>query len=189
MHQNEKDEEIALKVQKGDTESFGVLIERYEKKLTRYARKFISNNVDITDLVQDVFVKAYTNIQSFDAERKFSSWIYRIAHNEFVNALKKKKWELFDVFNVDVFFPHAVSQETADQDTLSQDLKKTLDACLDKIDPKYREPLVLYYYEELSYQEMADVLHIPVSTVGIRLRRGKSLLKKVYNDLDKKYEQ
>lgn len=182
------DEEIAKRIQEGDIGSFGVLIERYEKKLTRYARKFLSNHNDIVDLIQDVFIKTYTNIQSFDTTRKFSSWIYRIAHNEFVNALKRKRWEPFNFFDADILFPYAIALETSDGETDKEDLKKTLDVCLDKIDSKYRESLVLYYYEELSYQEIADILHIPMSTVGVRLRRGRVLLKKAYNDIEKKYE-
>ena len=182
------DEEIAIRIQKGDTESFGILIERYEKKLTRYARKFLSNRDDIVDIVQDVFIKTYTNIQSFDTTRKFSSWIYRIAHNEFINALKRKRWEPFNFFDADILFPYAIALETADRETNNKDLKKTLDACLDKVDSKYREPLALYYYEEFSYKEIGYILHIPTSTIGVRLRRGRALLKKAYNDIDKKHE-
>jgi len=86
----ETDEAIAARVQNGDADAFSVLLERYEKKIFRYAGKFLSHPDDIKDIVQDVFVKAYVNIKSFDASRRFSPWIYRIAHNEFINALKKK---------------------------------------------------------------------------------------------------
>jgi len=85
----ETDEAIALRVQGGDGEVFGELIERYQAKLSRYARKFLLDPDDAADIVQDIFIKSYQNIQSFDATRRFSPWIYRIAHNEFVNALKK----------------------------------------------------------------------------------------------------
>jgi len=87
------DEEIALMVQQGDIQAFGMLVDRYERKIKRYAKKFISSAEDAKDLAQEVFMKAYANIQSFNAERRFSPWIYRIAHNEFVNALKKKTYE------------------------------------------------------------------------------------------------
>src|SRR5437868_12064829 len=87
----ETDESVAARVQAGNTEDFGVLVDRYQEKLLRYARKFLLDRDDAKDVVQDVFIKAYENIQSFDTSRRFSPWIYRIAHNEFVNALKKKK--------------------------------------------------------------------------------------------------
>ena len=72
-----KDEEIASLVQGGDQDSYGALIERYEKKLTRYGRRFLYDHDDIEDVVQEVFLKAYTHINSFDTKRSFSSWIYR----------------------------------------------------------------------------------------------------------------
>ena len=83
------DEQIAQRVKDGDNEAFGLFVERYEKKLTRYGGKFLSRTEDIQDVVQDVFIKAYQNMQSFDASLRFSPWIYRIAHNTFVNELRK----------------------------------------------------------------------------------------------------
>ena len=95
---NKTDEEIARRAQEGDIESFGLLVGRYEAKITRYAGKFLLNNEDAKDLAQEVFIKAYVNIQSFDANRKFSSWLYRIAHNEFINAIRKRSWSRFSIF-------------------------------------------------------------------------------------------
>jgi RNA polymerase sigma-70 factor (ECF subfamily) len=172
------DETIAQRVQRGDVEAFALLMARYERKMTRYAKKFLSNPDDTKDIVQDVFIKVYTNIQSFDTKRRFSPWIYRIAHNEFVNALKKKKSEKISFIDFDVFFPHPVAKETADSDISRADLRRMLDEYIAKIPVKYREPLILYYFEEMSYREIADVMRLPVSTVGVRLQRGKSLLKK-----------
>ena len=170
---------IATRVQRGDTEGFGMLVERYEDKLMRYARKFLRDPDDAKDIVQEVFIKAYENIQSFDATRRFSPWIYRIAHNEFVNAIKKRARGPVFGLDLDVVFPHLTAGETADDAALERDTKEILEQCLDELDPKYREPLVLYYFEGLSYKDMADVLHIPMSTVGVRLARGKSQLQKV----------
>ncbi len=85
------DEEIVSMIRSGETDSFGILVERYEAKMKRYARKFLFGYEDTEDLIQQVFVKAYVNIRSFDTTRKFSSWLYRIAHNEFINAIRKKK--------------------------------------------------------------------------------------------------
>lgn len=173
----EADEAVALRVQAGDKEAFGLLIERYSAKLSRYARKFLASPDDRDDLVQDVFMKAYMNIQSFDATRRFSPWIYRIAHNEFVNALSRRKFteSLFSL-DLDTFFPQLVAHETADADAHRSEMRAMLDKGLAQIPPKYREPLVLYYFEDLDYKEIADILHIPVSTVGVRLIRGKKAL-------------
>ncbi len=178
----ETDEAIAKIVQKGDSESFGLLVERYEQKLTRYARKFLSRGEDIKDIIQDVCVKAYVNIQSFDTNKRFSPWIYRIAHNELVNALKKKQRSPLFFFDLDVIFPHPVASETADGETHRQEEKRILDAYLGRIGPKYREPLILYFFEEMEYKEIADILQIPVSTVGVRIARGKAMLKKLLTE-------
>ncbi len=109
------DEEIAKSVQGGDTAKFGTLVERYEAKMLRYARKFLFGYQDSEDMVQEVFLKAYTNIQGFDANRKFSSWLYRIAHNEFLNAIKKKGREPLPFFDPDTIFPHPVARDNAHQ--------------------------------------------------------------------------
>lgn len=173
------DEEIALNVQQGDIPSFGLLIERYKQKLTRYAHKFLFNYDDTEDLIQEVFIKAYINIQDFDPKRRFSPWIYRIAHNEFINKIKKKNKETISLFNLDTLFPHPIAQETADGDIRTQDIREMINSCLQQLKPKYRELLILYYFEEMDYKEIAEILKIPISTVGIRLRRGKELLKKL----------
>lgn len=178
--QSMTDEEIAAKVQRGDTQAFGVLVERYEPKMLRYARKFLFGVQDAEDLVQEVFVKAYINIQGFQTQRRFSPWLYRIAHNEFLNALKKKTRQPLLFFEPDTLFPHPISPEFADRDTLERELHDALVECLDEVDRKYREPLILYFFEDLNCQEIAQVMQIPVSTVGVRLKRGKESLKKKY---------
>jgi len=176
---NDTDESIASRVQGGDFEAFAELVERYESKLMRYARKFLRDPDDAKDIVQEVFIKAYENIQSFDAARRFSPWIYRIAHNEFVNAIKKRARGPILGIDLDVVFPYLTAGETADDTALERDTKEMLEKFLDELDPKYREPLILYYLEGLSYKDMADILHIPMSTVGVRLARGKSQLQKI----------
>jgi len=177
--ENSTDEEIVGLVQAGEAEIFTILINRYEEKIRRYARKFISNQEDINDVLQEIFIKAYRNIQSFDIKRKFSSWLYRIAHNELVNALKRKK--TFFTVDLDVFFPFNFHKNDLDEQIDRQSMIKIIDECLGKLSPKYREPIVLYYLEGLSYKEIADVMQIPISTVGIRIKRAKSIIKSILN--------
>jgi len=171
------DEQIAQAIQDGKHEMFAFIVERYEPKLKRYASKFIKSHTDTEDVIQDVFIKAYRNIQSFDTARKFSSWIYRITHNEFINFIKKRRIETVPLFDTDIILPY---KEDYDLALSREEVKKALDENLGKLDLKYREPILLYYIEDFSYKEISDILHIPVATVGVRINRGKKLLKDIY---------
>ena len=174
------DEAIVIRVQSGDAESFAMLVERYEQKMLRYTKRFLFQMEDTEDLVQEVFLKAFVNIKSVDTTRKFSSWLYRIAHNESINALKKRKKEPVPFFDPASIFPHPVSKETAETEFEKQEIKTMIDISLEKLPATYREPLILYYIEELSYKEIADITRLPISTVGVRIRRAKDKLKKIY---------
>lgn len=174
------DENIARQVQSGEAEAFGLLVERYEPKLHRYAKRFLFGYEDAQDLLQEIFLKAFSNIRSFDATRNFSSWIYRVAHNEFINFIKKKGREPLPFFDPDTLFPHPVAPGQADDEIKDSELKEMMEKCLNGLAPKYREPLVLYYFEDLDYQRISDILRLPVSTVGVRINRGKKLLKNIY---------
>lgn len=187
---NKTDEEIVVLVKNGDKEAFGVLIERYEKKILRYGRKFLNNLADIEDLVQEIFIKTYVNINGFNTSKRFSPWIYRIAHNEFVNALKKSKNERSHFIDIDsdTVFPHIASEERTDKETDERELKELLDKGLDRLDNKYREPLLFFYMEGMSYKDISDILQIPISTVGVRVKRGKLALQKIYKELNLSYE-
>ena len=130
--------------------------------------------------MQEVFLKAYININSFDENQNFSPWIYRIAHNEAINFLKKKKPEPFSLFDVDVLFPHPVAKEKTDDKTEKEIIKKMIDEVLEDISFKYKEVLVLYFYEDFSYKEISQMLKIPVTTVGVRISRGKEKVEEIF---------
>ncbi len=167
------DEQLSMLIQQGDKEKFGLLVDRYQKKLLRYGRKFLLGSENTEDLVQDTFIKAYQNIKSFNAKQKFSPWIYRIAHNTFINALKKKSLNPIYLLNLDAFIPHLQSDDVAANEREQKEIKALLASSMAKLPSHYREILVLYYYEELSYKEIADILRIPAGTVAIRLKRAR----------------
>ena len=123
-------------------------------------------------------MKTYENIRSFDATRKFSPWIYRIAHNAFVNALRKKHREPYVTIDFDILVDHPVYHYDPAEEEERKTMKALVDAGLEMVPALYKEIIILYYLEELSYQEIADVLHVPMGTVSIRLRRGREALKK-----------
>lgn len=176
------DEAIVASIQAGQSEAFGELITRYEDKLRRYGTRYLPRPETVTDCVQDTFIKAYTNIQSFDTTQRFSPWIYRIAHNTFVNELRRSERYRFPFLGIetDTFFAMVPSTETADGDTLSRERVEAMGHLLQHLTPKYREIIILFYYQELSYEEISDILHIPITTVGVRLNRARTQLKQLY---------
>jgi RNA polymerase sigma-70 factor (ECF subfamily) len=149
---------------------------RYESKLTRYAIYLIHDEALAQDIVQETFIKTYRNLRSYNNKYKFSSWIYRIAHNESINAVKHEKQHS----SVDV---ETIGDESYEPTTVKEiDLaimKSDVKACLDGIDIKYREVLLLQYYENMKYGDISDVLHVPVSTVGVWALRAKAQLQRV----------
>ncbi len=182
------DEAIAARVQEGDTEAFGVLVERYEAKLLRYGRKFLPRAEDIQDIVQDVFESAFRHLKSFDTTRRFSPWIFRIAHNAFVNGLRGYSRNPLTMIDFDTLLSHHVEEIATDFEREQKEMREMIGRGLEKLAPKAREILVLFYLEEFSYQEIADILQVPIGTVGVRLKRAREALKEAYQRMDITYE-
>jgi len=182
---SQSDEALVLLAQRGEKYAFGMLVARYQERLLRYGRRFLGNPDDVSDVVQDVFVRAYQNIQGFDASQRFSPWIYRIAHNAFVNALRKKTREPVYVFDLDTVIPHALVDDTEQVERERGETRRILESFLEQLSPKYREVLVLHYFDELSYADIAEVLQVPMGTVGVRLRRAREALQSIYQSSHK----
>ncbi len=169
-------------MQKGETDAYGELVARYEAKLLRYGRKFLARDEDRQDIVQDVFISAYQNIQSFNTAQRFSPWIYRIAHNAFVNELRKNERRPLLPFDFDTIIPHTVYEDPAESEREQKDMRTYLERGLDGISSKYREVLVLHYFEDMAYKDIADILQVPQGTVGIRIKRAKEALRTQYKE-------
>lgn len=178
-YETHTDEALAALVQGGDHEALALLVRRYEAPLRRYGKKFLGVGGDIDDVLQEVFIKAYQNIRSFDPTRRFSPWIYRIAHNEFVSFLRRTTGERVGAVDLDTIAPWLAAREDVRIGIEEQELRDMLDVCLRELPAKYREPLVLRYMEDLSYEEIADVMQIPRATVGVRITRGKALARTI----------
>jgi RNA polymerase sigma-70 factor (ECF subfamily) len=168
------DEEIVRLTREKDQELYQEIMTRYQKKLLRYANYLVNDQDLAADAVQQGFVKAYLNLNSFKLNKKFGSWLYRIVHNEAMNLVKKEKPSL----DLSTQFSLKSSEDVEDH-YAKKELAKLTCACLLSIPLKYREPLTLYFLEGYSYQEISDILRLPVSTVGVRLSRGKKYLKEV----------
>lgn len=172
------DEQIVERVQAGEKDEFAVIIDRYERPLRAYAARITNNPEVVEDIVQDSFIKAYRDICSFDIKRKFSSWMYRIVHNESVSHIRRSK----------TFVQFEDIPEIADERNLAKEIEQKIDTkndavklaeALSEIDPKYREAIYLRFFEDKDYDEIAEILRIPIGTVGTLIARGKQKLKEI----------
>lgn len=166
------DEELVEMAQQGTQRGFAVLVERYWQRLVRYVQRLLPGTNDAEDIVQESFIKAYTNLRSFNLDRRFSPWMYRITHNTFVDHAKSLKRQPLPFFDPDVLFPHPVAAERPDTEAEVASVRTLLHKHLDSLESRYHEALVLRYKEGMSYRDIADILHVPVGTVSIRIKRG-----------------
>lgn len=174
------DEEIVEKVRTGERDLYAVIIERYQNKLLRYVMYLLKDEHKAVDVVQETFIKAFINLHSFNVRLKFSSWIYRITHNEAMNAISKYKHEIPMPEDVDF-----ESEENIEDAIQKEEIKEMANKCLAKIPVLYAEPLALFFIEERSYEEISDILRIPIGTVGTRINRAKALMKKICQTIHK----
>ncbi len=159
--------------------AFGTLVNRYEEKLLRYVRRIgIAQTQDAEDILQDAFLKIYKNLRTFDPSLKFSSWAYRIAHNEAVNFIRhnKRRPQGHYVYDAETALGQAhFPDELATTVGTKIEFDKTMEA-MQSLKDKYRDILILRYLEGLEYQEISDVLKLPMGSVATHLYRAKKAL-------------
>jgi len=172
------DEQIVEIVRTKDKELYLEIVIRYQKKLLRYAENLIQDKPKVEDAVQESFIKAFINLNSFDLKMKFSSWIYRIVHNQVMNTFNKNKREMPLLDNIDFDSGHNL-----ELDLSKKEIQERVNKCINKISVMYSEPLSLYYIEEKSYEEISDILRLPVGTVGTRINRAKAMMKKICQNI------
>ncbi len=165
------------------------LIKRYQEKLAKYINRISGfSQDDCEDILQEVFIKVYRNLNDFDRSLKFSSWIYRIARNQTISHYRKIKIRPdFQALGLD---EQIANNLTADVD-LHLDFDKDLNSkavaeILETLEEKYREVLVLKFFEEKNYEEIADIIKKPMGTVATLISRAKIKFKAA--SLGKKYE-
>ena len=181
------DEQIIEVVRIENKGLYSEIIKRYQNRLSHYLRKFVYNPDELEDVLQVVFIKTYKNLFSFNTNKKFSSWIYKIAHNEAINHIKKNSTN-HQISLDKVEYQIIDKSVNLDDDFDKILLKKQIENSLNLLKLKYQEPLILFYLEQKSYEEISDILRIPKNTVGTLISRGRKILKKnlIVNKL---YEQ
>lgn len=185
---NKTDEQIVVLALKNQ-DYYLCLMKRYETKLLNYILK-ISNisKEDGEDILQEVFVKAYQNLNDFDLNFKFSNWIYSIAHNTTISAFRKKKvrpqtvsWEDKDLNNI------LESTLNIENTSLQKLTYKHILKIINQLPLKYKEVLILKFMEEKDYQEIGDILHKPMGTIATLINRAKKSLKQGLEKEDIKF--
>ena len=168
------DEELVKIIRSENKELYSEIVKKYQDKLFRYAVNIVDDSDKATDIVQQTFIKAFINLNGFNTKKSFSSWIYRIAHNESMNLIKKYKKEVNILPDFDIPSENDIESDFTKEETVIEVRK-----CIKEIPVLYSEPLSLYYLEEKSYEEISDILRLPVGTVGTRINRAKALMKKI----------
>lgn len=163
-------------------------MKRYEEKLANYVKRFTYlPDEDIADIVQESFIKAYQNLNDCDCKLKFSSWMYRIVHNQAINFMKKNKQSIkIDIENDDEFVDWLVADTNIEKETINKHFNEYVKTIIEKLKPIYKEVLILKFFEDKDYQEISDILQKPMGTVATLLSRAKIQFKKIY-EKEKKY--
>jgi len=159
-----------------NVEYFACLYDRYEKKLLRYVLRISKFSLEESEeILQESFIKAWENLNGFDQEMKFSSWIYRIVHNTVISEWKKSKSKGKDAKQEVDFeiFQNLASSFDLEEELDKEINKKQLIETLNTLSPKYKEVLVLKFLEEKSYNEISDILKKPSGTIATLINRAK----------------
>jgi len=174
------DNSLVRIVRTKDPDRYSEIIDRYRGKLFAYLYCLIGQKDETEDILQNVFIKTYKNLARFDQKRKFSSWIYRIAHNEAVNHIKRKylkkfvSWE--DVVTAKDKLELSGYEKDISEELIKNERVKEVHEIVDRLPVKYKQVLILKYFSGKSYKEIADILGKPTNTVGTLINRAKNKL-------------
>lgn len=184
---SKEEQSIVRAVKQGDTERFHEIEGKYHDKLLFYLWHLLGSKDEAEDILQDVFIKAFNNLERFDNRRSFSSWVYRIAHNEAINYLKRRNkqrsisWE--DIVTIKDRLESADRGDSPQEAWIRRERRDEVRSALKKLSTKYREAILLRYYFDHSYEEMGDILEKPVNTVGTLLSRAKKRLLEILSEV------
>jgi RNA polymerase sigma-70 factor (ECF subfamily) len=171
------DEELVAKTLV-EADFFACLVNRYQASLSRYISRLTAvSQEEKEDILQNVFLKIYLNLNDFDSGLKFSSWVYRIAHNEVINNFRRNKSRPTMVGLEDEEWDRLASDFSLELETDKLISQEKLERLLSGLDSRYREVLVLRYLEEKDYAEIADILKKPMGTIATLINRAKAKLK------------
>lgn len=170
-------------IKKGDQDAFAEIVELFKDKIYQLVYRMIGNSHEAEDIAQEAFIRAYININSFDVNRKFSTWLYRIATNLTIDRIRKKKpdyyldAEVAGTEGLTMYSQVAADIALPEEEVETMELQGEIQRQILKLPDKYRSVIVLKYIDELSLMEISEILEIPVGTVKTRIHRGREALR------------
>jgi RNA polymerase sigma-70 factor, ECF subfamily len=183
------DEELVLRVQKGDKKAFDLLVIKYQHKIVQLVSRYTKDPSEAQDVAQEAFIKAYRALSSFRGESAFYTWLYRIAINTAKNFLMAKSRRNSN-FEVDVQdaeqienAPQLQGYDTPEQLLLNEEILRTVNNAIEELPEEMRLVITLREMEGMSYEEIAQIMDCPVGTVRSRLFRAREAIDNKLNPL------
>lgn len=195
-HASESSREDDVLVQRavgGDERAYSDIVEKYQRALYYHILKMVRNRDVIDDLVQEVFVKAFDNLNSYSTDYAFSTWLYRIATNHTIDYLRKKKLQTLSIDEPVKTREGEMQMELPDEDmatdrrVIRKQRSNIIRDAIENLPPKYRKVIQMRHMEEKSYQEIAEILDLPLGTVKAHIFRARELLYKALKDKREKF--
>lgn len=178
------EDELIQKAKQGNMNAFGELVELHYPVVEKFAYQLGNRHDEIEDITQEVFIRVYRFIDQF-TKAKFSTWLYKITLNVTRDFARKRQSNIRKVFKIQQDF-RTDDYPEIESSVIRNEEERILHLAIQKLDEKYRVPIVLYYFHEKKYEEIAEIMSITLSTVKTRILRGKTMLKKMLEELSKK---
>ena len=170
------DDQIIDKILAGDSNAYAVLVDRYKDLVFTLALRMVKNREEAEEVSQDTFIKVFKSLNKFKGKSKFSTWIYKIAYNTCLDRLKKIKRE-YNVVAINEFTEHQVKTLNNALDQMEQDEhRQKIQECLQLLPSDDSFLLTLYYFEELSLEEISKVVNLTANNVKVKLFRSRKKL-------------
>ena len=173
---------MVAKTLEGSEEAFRQLVLKYQKPVYRLLLRLLRDPSRAEDIAQETFLKAYRALRTYQPDRKFLSWIFKIAHNTAIDSMRRKQLDLVALETPDRELPGPISRledptvPSPDGVVRGRDLARDLTQAVSELEPLYRELVLLRFQEGLSYQEIVEVTGLAMGTVKTRLHRGRKQL-------------
>lgn len=164
----------------GDRKAFGQLVEAYQRPVFNLTYRMLGDAEEASDATQEAFLRAYTRLHQYDPGHKFSTWLFSIANHHCIDRLRKRRATVLPIDDTPLVFSLESETPRPEEQLLAKERSKELQALLDELEPDYRTPLILRYWHEYSYQEIADTMQISLAAVKSRLFRARQKLAECY---------